>query len=254
MWDRNVVWPALPVSGIVIVGEFDRAPRDGLHRGALIGPRSVVANRPLLRISLRVWWSCTRVARWVRPPTGGEHEPRWWATVVRRLFLSIRAAPGTVAAATEPTAAKQRRANRQERQCSLEELPDSVPLASRCISRLASRSTVSSALTLRGIDVAPNRPLVAFEHRLAWQRLGVVWSCKRPCARERRRVRRRVRRRWWRRRNRRGRRAGKSEEEEERRHCQPRIHWSMVRPVFGGEGLFKGMQAESLSAATQTSP
>lgn len=249
MWDRNVVWPALPVSGIVIVGEFDRAPRDGLHRGALIGPRSVVANRPLLRISLRVWWSCTRVARWVRSPTGGEHEPRWWATVVRRLFLSIRAAPGTVAAATEPTAAKQRRANRQERQCSLEELPDSVPLASRCISRLASRSTVSSALTLRGIDVAPNRPLVAFEHRLAWQRLGVVWSGKRPCARER------VYRRRWRRRDRRGRRAGESEEDEERRHCDPQNHWStMVHPVCGGEGLFKGTQAGPLSAATQTSP
>jgi hypothetical protein len=79
---------------------------------------------------------------------------------------SIRAAPGTVAAATEPTAAEQRHANRQERQRSLEELLDSVPLTG--LSRMASRPTVSRARTFRGIDVAPNRPRIACQHRLAW--------------------------------------------------------------------------------------
>ena len=104
----------------------------------------------LLRISLWAWWRCTRVALWVRPTAAGEHEPlwstiirTWWSAVIRWVCRSIRAAPGTVAAATEPTAAEQCHAERHERQCSLEELPDSVPVASRCISRMASISIAS---------------------------------------------------------------------------------------------------------------
>ena len=104
----------------------------------------------LLRISLWAWWRCTRVALWVRPTAAGEHEPlwstiirTWWSAVIRWVCRSIRAAPGTVAAATEPTAAEQCHAKRHERQCSLEELPDSVPVASRCISRMASISIAS---------------------------------------------------------------------------------------------------------------
>lgn len=64
--------------------------------------------------SMWVWRSC-HVTRWVLAPTGGEHEPWWWAAMVRWMCRSICAAIDTVAATAEPAAAEQRHANRQER-------------------------------------------------------------------------------------------------------------------------------------------